>query len=244
MYAACMYMAFMSHSRAGIAAALLSSGLLCLALRRYKLLIEGLIVLVIVVAAVSLFRPDTVKSITSSVVYKDREEGILTSRLSPWNAALENIRDHPWFGTGLGTTASGAEVIEKQGQFSSSGAVTDENGSSYLAILSGIGVAGAVSFALLLLLLLGKVFRTLIWMRNSGSASHAAVPLAAIMVAGMLHAAFEDWMFAPGNYLCVFFWSLAFVLVDVAPASQLPRFAIRWHPRPTQESIGGVAPSR
>ncbi len=244
LYAVCMYLAFMSHARAGIAAALLSSGLLCLALRRYKLLAEGLIVLLIVVAGVSLFRPNAVLSMVSSVIYKSNEEGILTSRVFPWQSALDNVREHPWFGTGLGTTANGGDASEEQGKFASSRTVTAENGSSYLAILAGVGVVGAVPFILLLLLLYGKVFRTLIWMRKFGSASHAAVPLAAIMVAGMLHAAFEDWMFAPGNYLCVFFWSLAFVLVDVAPSSQLSRFTVRWHPRPTQQPVGGVAPSR
>ena len=35
-----------------------------------------------------------------------------------------------------------------------------------------------------------------------------------VMVAGLLHAGFEDWLFAPGYYLCVFFWSMAFVFVD------------------------------
>ena len=31
---------------------------------------------------------------------------------------------------------------------------------------------------------------------------------------GLIHAAFEDWMFAPGSYLCVFFWVAAFLLID------------------------------
>lgn len=211
-YAVCMYLVFMSHSRAGIAAALLSSGLLCFASRRYKLLAEGLIVFVILVAVVSLFRPEAFPSLASSVFYKEREEGIFTSRVSPWESAFHNIRDHPWFGMGLGTTAKGGDVREEHGKFASSENVTTEIGSSYLALLAGVGVVGALRFTVLLLLLHGKILRTLIWMRNSRSASHAAVPLAMVVVAGMLHAAFEDWMFAPGNYLCVFFWSLAFLL--------------------------------
>jgi hypothetical protein len=39
--------------------------------------------------------------------------------------------------------------------------------------------------------------------------------LAGVLAAGLVHAAFEDWLFAPGYYLCVFFWALAFVMVDV-----------------------------
>ncbi len=40
-----------------------------------------------------------------------------------------------------------------------------------------------------------------------------------MMAAGLVHAAFEDWLFATGYYLCVFFWALAFVLVDVLPVA-------------------------
>jgi hypothetical protein len=34
----------------------------------------------------------------------------------------------------------------------------------------------------------------------------------------MVHAFFEDWLFAVGYYICVFFWALAFILLDFAPA--------------------------
>jgi hypothetical protein len=41
--------------------------------------------------------------------------------------------------------------------------------------------------------------------------------VAAVVTAGLVHAAFEDWMFAVGYYVCVFFWTMAFILVDVLP---------------------------
>jgi len=245
LYVACMFLAFMSHARAGLAAALLSSGLLCLALRKYKLAIEGSIVILIVVAATAIFQPEVITSLFSSVVYKggDQELGVLASRKSPWRAAVDNIHDHPWFGTGLGTTANGADVEEETRKFSSSMNVTAENGSSYLAILSGVGVFGVLPFALLLILLLGMVFRTLNWMRKYGIAAHPAVPLAMVIVAGLAHAGFEDWLFAPGYYVCVFFWSLAFVLADVAPG-RVSGLAPRWHAKPTRQPVGAVAPSQ
>jgi hypothetical protein len=34
------------------------------------------------------------------------------------------------------------------------------------------------------------------------------------MVAGLVHAGLEDWMFAPGYYLCAFYWTMAFIFVD------------------------------
>ncbi len=237
LYGICIGLVFMSRARAGIAAALLSSAVLCVASRRYKLLIEGTTVLVIVLAAVVLFRPEAVSSLTSAVVYKsnNNEQSVLASRMSPWQTAIENVRDHPWFGMGLGTTMNGADADEGQGAFASSGGVTRENGSSYLAILAGVGIVGAMPAAILLILLITKVVRTLSLVHGTESVAHPAVVLAVVMIAGILHAAFEDWMFAPGNYLCLFFWSLAFVFNDLA--SPLPRTAFNWPFRTTQGAI-------
>ncbi len=244
LYGICMYLIFLSHARAGLAASLLSCGLLCLALRRYKLLIEGFVILVILIAAAAIFRPGVISSLTSSVVYKgvDQEQGVLASRASPWRTAVNAIHEHPWFGTGLGTTATGTDASEEQSKFESVD-LTAENGSSYLAILSGVGVLGTVPFFLLLLLLADKILRTVRWMLQSGSAVHPAIPLAMVMFAGIVHAGFEDWMFAPGNYLCVFFWSLAFILADVAPSSRVTGAALAWYRRPRQQGFAGVAPS-
>jgi hypothetical protein len=54
-------------------------------------------------------------------------------------------------------------------------------------------------------------------MRRTTIAHHCAVPLAVMVIAGMVHAFFEDWLFAVGYYLCVFFWVGAFWLVDLMP---------------------------
>ncbi len=221
LYALCVWLAFLSHARAGIAAGLLSSALLCISSRKYKMLFEGATVLVIILAAVALLRPAAISSFTSSVVYKNNAGSILASRISPWQTAIDNIRDHPWFGMGLGTTASDRAAEEDQASVASTGNVTSEHGSSYLAILAGVGIVGVVPLGILLLLLIRQVVRTLWAIRGSSSLSHPAVVLAIILIAGIIHAGFEDWMFAPGNYLCVLFWSLAFVFNDLA--SSLPR---------------------
>ena len=246
LFAVCMYLGFVSHSRAGLAAAFVSSGLLCLSLRKYKMFIQGLMILVIVLAATAIVRPEVISSMTSSVLYKGAEQGqgILASRQSPWRAALENIKEHPWFGTGLGTTADGADADQPRGRFSSSSDVTSENGSSYLSIISGVGILGAIPSLFLLCMLIATVFRTVGFMRRGTTAAHAAIPVAMVMVAGIVHAAFEDWMFAPGNYLCVFFWSLAFILVDVTRPSPSPALARNWSARTTPQSFNGAASAR
>ena len=250
MYAVCMYLVFHSHARAGIAASFVSCGLLCLALRKYKLLTQGVGILLVLVAVAAIVQPEalsnTVSSVTSSVLYKSKDPGlgVFASREGPWQAAVDTIREHFWFGTGFGTTDNGRDASEHLNQFSSIEGVTAENGSSYLAITTWVGVLGVVPFLLTLLALVGKVVRTLVWMRTTTNPCHPAVPLVMVMVAGLLHAGLEDWLFAPGYYLCVFFWSLAFVLVDVAPPVALPQFASAWRPGPVQQTFGSVAPSR
>jgi hypothetical protein len=73
-----------------------------------------------------------------------------------------------------------------------------------------------------------------------------AVPAAAIIIAGLIDAGFEDWLFAVGYYLSVFLWVMAFILADllrlpgaepsginvvVMPESQFAQSAMRQIPR-------------
>jgi len=232
LYGICIFLAFVSHARAGIGAAFVSSAVLCLAMHRYKLMIQGTTLLIIALAAVSLFNSGFIASLTSSVVYKNNSYGILDSRVSPWQSAIDNIRDHPWFGMGLGTTAASGGPEQEQGTFVSSGVVTAENGSSYLSIVAGVGILGTIPFAALLLLLISKIVRTVLFVHKSGAIASPAFVLAGVMIAGILHAIFEDWMFAPGNYLCVFYWSLAFIFIDVAPQGRLLGQTVPWTSTP------------
>lgn len=250
LFAISMYLVFHSHGRAGIAAALLSCGLLCLALRKYRLFVQGLGILIILVAAIAILQPESfskmISTVSTSVVYKSQDptRGLLASRESPWQDAVKTIRANFWFGTGFGTTDNGQDATELLGQFSTTQGVTAENGSSYLAILTWVGMLGVVPFLVLLLAIMGKIYRTLSWMFRTGSPSHPAIPLAMVLVAGLLHAGFEDWLFASGYYLSVFFWSLAFVLVDLAPQSPVPSPSPSWQPWLMRHAAGGVAPGR
>jgi O-antigen ligase len=228
MLAVCLYLVFLSHARAAMGATLISCGLMCLSLRKFKVFAQGLGAILIVVAAYAIIQPaafaDMTDSLTSSVVYKghDPTQGFLASRETPWQSAMDTISANFWFGTGFGTTDKGQNATKGVDQFSTSIGVSAENGSSYLAIVEWVGMLGVLPFLVVVLAIVEKCFRTLYWMFRTGNPSHPAVPLAMVVVAGLIHAGFEDWMFAPGYYLCVFFWSLAFVLMDVAPKS-VPR---------------------
>jgi len=241
-----LYLVFHSHARAGIASAFISCAVLCLALRRYRMLGQGIVILLILVASSALFDPEgfskTVSSITSSIVYKGHDEvSVFASRESPWQTAMQSIKGHFWFGSGFGTTDTGQDASAHIGRYqglATAEGTTSENGSSYLSIVSWVGVLGVVPFVLLLAGILLFIARTVAWMINTGSPLHPAIPLAMMALAGLVHATFEDWLFAAGYYLCVFYWSLAFVLVDIAPYAALPRFSVRSRPKPVHMDWG------
>lgn len=252
LYAIAMYLTFASHARAGMAAAFLSCGLLCLALRRYRLLMQGIVIISILVAADAILQPEafsrTVSSLTSTVIYKSKDpgDGFLASRRNPWQNAVEAIHNHFWFGTGFGTSDNVQDIAAKLGNFSTFSAVSAEHGSSYLAVTTWVGMLGVLPFLALLLVLVKKVVQSVAWMLKTHNPLHPAVPLAMVMVAGMIHAGLEDWLFAPGYYLCVFYWSLAFIFVDHAPCPALvdSSRAIFWRARNMRPHLVDVAPGR
>lgn len=245
-----LYLTFESHSRAGMLAAFLSCGLFCLVLRKYRLLAQGIGIIVFFVAASAILQPEafsrTVSSLTSSVVYKGHDPGLglLASRQTTWQGSVDTIRNHFWLGTGFGTADNAEGPTEDVGTFSSTSITATEHGSSYLAVTTWVGVLGVLPFFVLTLVLMRKIIQIFVWMLRTGNASHPAVPLAIVMFAGLLHAGLEDWLFAPGYYLCVFYWSLAFVFVDQAkwPTLADSRQVLFWPT--TVQALSGVSPSR
>jgi O-antigen ligase len=220
-FALALLLLFSSYARAGIAAAAVSCILLCIALKQYKLLLRGLVLALVLAAFVMAtvpLRQQSSASLTSAFLYKGRrEDGILASRRPVWDETVSSIQEHPWLGSGFGTSPTSSEVIQQPGNFESLREATREHGNSYLAITEWVGFVGDVPFFALILLVTMNVGRALIQMRRIGNIFSSAVPLAGVLAAGLIHAAFEDWLFAPGYYLCIFFWALAFILVDVLP---------------------------
>jgi O-antigen ligase len=161
--------------------------------------------------------------VTSMYLYKGKpDEGLMGSRRGVWQKTWDVIKDHPWFGSGFGTSLTDVELAElvRPGAHVDS-RVTREHGDSYLAITEWVGLLGVVPFYLLISMIALNARITFSLLRRTGDIWSPAVPAAAILIAGLVDAAFEDWMFAVGYYLCVFFWSIAFILVDLqhAPAA-------------------------
>jgi O-antigen ligase len=214
---------FSSYARAGIVAAGISCVFLCAGLRQYRLLakvVAASLALAALAAALLPRSSQQPESLTSTFLYKGhREEGILGSRRSVWDQTLSVIREHPWFGSGFGTSVVMFENPVESGEaFKSAPETTREHGSSYLAIVEGTGILGALPFLILVMLTVVNIVRVTVWMRRSRDPCFPSVLLAAVLAAGLANAAFEDWLFAPGYYLCVLFWVFAFILTDLLPA--------------------------
>ena len=64
-----------------------------------------------------------------------------------------------------------------------------------------------------------------------------------VVLAGLIHANFEDWLFAVGSYLCLLFWVFAFELVDIIPhAVEVPVAGVVSRPLPAD--FGAVVSNR
>jgi O-antigen ligase len=240
-----------SNSRGAMFACVVSTTTLCVALRQRKMMIQGVAAVLVLVALFAILAPDRLVEFTSSstdtLLYKGkRQAGLLGSRSSPWQQTMDVIQQHPWFGSGFGTSPSGTENMRLQ-VTSSNSETSREHGSSYLAALEWVGMIGVTPFYALIVFLFLTVVRVFAWMRRTADPFHPAVPLATVVLAGLVHAAFEDWLFAVGYYLCVFYWPLAFALIDFAPARETlaVRSAPAWTPAPvTPASLSVFTPIR
>jgi O-antigen ligase len=182
--------------------------------------VKGLALSGVLAAGVAFFAPPPGQSdsVASTFLYKGKQQaGLWGSRQAAWQKTWDVIQERRWFGTGFGTSNS-SPVDVPFSHFSSDAFYNREHGNSYLAITESVGLLGVAPFFVLLAVIASKVHRILAWMRCTGDVLSPAVPIAVVIIAGLIHAAFEDWLFAVGYYICVFFWMFAFAIDDVIPA--------------------------
>jgi O-antigen ligase len=207
----CGALLIFSLSRASMVAALLTSVFLLVGARRYRTLLTGVSLFAAILLNVFLVAPQRFQDASEIVIYKKGEHGnLLESRQEPWERSLATFRQHPWLGLGFGAADNSADWrpnYETIGQ-------SRERGSSYLTMLETTGLIGTFPCALLILGLIREIWRVFSTLRRTGQVNHPAVVAAPIILAGLVNAAFEDWMFAVGYYMCVIFWVLSFSLCD------------------------------
>jgi O-antigen ligase len=222
--ALCGALLYVSVCRAAILADTFVIVALTIALRRPGLLLKAAFIGALFLEGMAVANPAHmsafVGSLTDRLVFKgggdQSHPSLFGSRETPWEETISAVKHHPYFGTGFGTTDLGNDKPSTQGSSFSDEGTNREHGDSYLALVEYMGLLGILPFLFLLLLLIRASARVFAWMRRTGSPYNYAVPFALIVVAGLIHALFEDWLVAPGSYLCVFFWVAAFLLIDRA----------------------------
>ncbi|HXU16695.1 MAG TPA: O-antigen ligase family protein [Terriglobales bacterium] len=218
---------FSSFARASIAAAFVSCSLICWSAREFRLLFKGIALsaLLAILAVVLVPRHTDVPSwdgsqpIVDLFMYKGKHDrDVFGSRRGVWQKTWDVIREKPWFGSGFGTSEIDEDMTKLEyARHHFDSWVIREHGNSYLAIVEWTGLLGVLPFFSLVALVLGNAARTLRFVRRTCDVSSPAVPAVAVVLAGLVNATFEDWLFAVGYYVCVFFWCMAFMLADVMP---------------------------
>jgi hypothetical protein len=221
--ALCGVLLYVTVCRAAIVADVIVTVGLTIALRHPRLLVRAVFVGALFLEIMAVANPsrmgDFMDSLSGRFIFKTSgrtNTGIFGSRESPWDTTIAAVKQHPFFGTGFGTSDLGLNGSSRESAIYTVEGTNREHGSSYLAMAEYMGLLGIVPFLMLLFLVMRAVVQVLAWTRRTGSPSHCAVPFALIVAAGLLHATFEDWLFATGSYLSVFFWVSAFLLVDMA----------------------------
>jgi O-antigen ligase len=247
----CTYLIVFSMARAGMVSAVLVTFIFCVCLHQYKLLVKLVALALLMIAVTGMLAPGTLDKalgdLTDAVLYKGhKEEGFLGSRRTPWQKSIDSIKQHPLFGTGYGTSPTGEDPGLGFGKFASSAETEREHGSSYITITEWVGLLGVLPFAVLLAITLSNVWKVCAWMNRTANPRHYSIPLAMVVFAGLIHASFEDWLFAVGYYLCVYFWFFAFLLADIAPATVVAPAAnvVSRVPRPYPADFRAVVPNR
>jgi O-antigen ligase len=247
----CTYLIHFSLERAGMISVLLVTLIFCFCLHQYRLLVKLAAFALCLIAVAGVLAPEALNQqfgdLKDAVLYKGHKEaGILGSRQTPWEKSIDAIKEHPFFGTGYGTSPTGDDPGLGPGRFSSSAEETGEHGSSYMTIAQWVGLLGVVPFVALLAVTVSKVWKVCAWMNRTGDPRHYSIPLAMVVLAGLVHANFEDWLFAVGYYLCVYFWFFAFILADLVPDAVVVPVAgvVSRVSRPSPAGFGAAVPNR
>jgi O-antigen ligase len=211
----CFVLIVASRSRASLLAAVVSAMAILLALRKLKTAAAIVTAQAVILVALFFYFPDYFKFLTVEVAHKgDATSRVLGSRDWVWEDTLNAIKESPWLGSGFGVSKGISEYWA--GGFDS-GDSFREQGNSYLGIVEYLGFVGTVPLALTLLCIGRGIFRCC-FIRKFKS-SGLAVVLAGILSASLVNVGFEAWLFAPGFYLAVVFWSSAFILDDLMESS-------------------------
>jgi hypothetical protein len=88
-----------------------------------------------------------------------------------------------------------------------------------MTIVEWVGLLGVVPFVALIVVTVSNVWRVCAWMRRTSDPRHYSIPLAMVILSGLVHGLFEDSLFAVGSYVSLYFWVSAFLIADLIPVA-------------------------
>ena len=136
-----------------------------------------------------------------------RSKGSKNTREEAWNARIEEFNEYPIFGMGIGVGYTKTEASKD----TKNELINVEPGSSFLAIMSMTGSAGAMAFMLLSLSLTRRF-----WKKTSTIPPIIKAEVISLLAFLLMHAAAEGWMLGVGSLLCMLFWLALGYLYDLS----------------------------
>lgn len=198
----CSISTFVSASRGAVVCWIL--GIIVVFFMKYKdsigkLFRKTLVIIIALTACYPLYSNFTAGVLSKQLANEERG-GTFSSRDEKWTNRMNEFEKSPIFGIGfasidLNTNEGAASSTRSKGVI--------EPGSTWLAVLSMTGIAGAIP-------MLSLVFGTLygIYKLCKIDNTYYNVLLFALLLANVIHQFAEGYALAGGSYLCYFFWLL------------------------------------
>ena len=194
----CFLVLLLSGSRGALAATIVAVAVFYLRLYRHqmgKLLQTGLFILLLAVSTSTLWWPYT-ERLRQKTESSRKNGGTISSRERIWQDRIDEFSAFPVFGVGF--ASYNLDYIQSEHTINRQTG-TIEPGTSWLFLLSSLGLYGFLSFSVPFIYCVYKLFKDPETGFNSGL-------LCSIMVLFAVHMFIEGYIMASGAYLCFLLW--------------------------------------
>lgn len=194
----CFLILLLSGSRGALAATVVGFAFFYIRLYRHrmgKLLQTGLFILLLVVSTSALWWPYT-ERLRQKTESSRKNGGTVASRERIWQDRIDEFTAFPLFGVGF--SSYNLDYIQSEHTINRQSG-TIEPGTSWLFLLSSMGIYGFLSFLLPLAYSIYILFKELDTGLNGGL-------LCSIMILFSVHMLIEGYVTASGAYLCFLLW--------------------------------------
>lgn len=194
----CFLVLLISGSRGALAATMAGVSFFYIRLYRNhmgKLLKTSLFFLLLVISTSSVWWPYT-ERIREKMTSSEKAGGVTSSRDRIWQDRIDEFKAYPIFGVGF--ASYNLDYIQSEHTINRTSG-TIEPGTSWLFLLSSLGIYGFLSF------LLPVAYMTYILYKNQNTGLNGGL-LCSMLVLFSVHMFVEGYVTAPGSYLCFFLW--------------------------------------